>query len=68
MKRTTLTFLILLLTLALVGCDGEDEKDYSRDIIGEYGGHIEDSKEELEETFGKLQDAVDEVMKNVPSN
>lgn len=68
MKRTTLLFLTLLLAFTLVGCNGTDEKGSSRDIIGEYGGRIEDSKEELEETFGKLQDAVDEVMKNVPSN
>lgn len=68
MKRTILLFLTLLFAVTLVGCNGTDEKGSSRDIIGEYGGRIEDSKEELEETFGKLQDAVDEVMKNVPRN
>lgn len=56
MKRITIVCAMLVLCLSLTSCT---------DPMGKYGNAIEDSKEQIEEGLGKLQEQLEDAYSNI---
>lgn len=56
MKRVALVCALLLMCFSLAGCT---------DPMGKSGNAIEDSKEQIEEKLGKLQEELEEAYSNL---